>query len=323
MKFPTGLQRSFLLQSQKKLSWTKTRTAHFIGVHTRTLNDWENERFLMNFEAARKLSEATHIKWSDEVEIIDRYWYVHKGAQKGGFASIKKQEGRIGNLENQKRGWREWWEKIGKFRQPPQFHAKTIYKPHKSVELAEFIGIMLGDGGMHKYQSVITLHHIDDRKYIDFVSRRIQKLFRIKPALYHIPKSSVFNIVVSRAEVVIYLHSLGLPIGNKVKQRFDVPEWIKKNKRYSIACVRGLVDTDGSVFTHSYKVSRKWYNYKKLSFTSYSEPLRFSVAKILTDLGMSPRVTEKDVRLDSIADMRKYFSIIGSHNTKHLKRYAN
>ncbi len=277
----------------------------------------------MNFEAAKKLSKASHITLSDDVEIRDRYWYVHKGAKKGGYASIKKQGGRIGNPENQKHGWREWWEKIGKFRQPPQFHAKMIHKPRKSVQLAEFIGIMMGDGGMHKYQAVITLHHIDDREYIDFVSRRIQKLFRIKPALYHIPRSSVFNIVVSRAAMVTYLHSLGLPIGNKVKQQFDIPDWIKENKKFVIACVRGLVDTDGSVFTHSYKVKGKWYHYKKLSFTSYSEPLRFSVAKILADLGMSPRVTRKDVRLDSISDMEKYFSIIGSHNPKHLKRYAN
>lgn len=142
------------------------------------------------------------------------------------------------------------------------------------------------------------------------------------PRLYHSPKDSTFDIVVSRVELVRYLHSLGLPIGNKVKQQFDIPEWIKRNQRFAVACVRGLVDTDGSVFMHNYISKGRQYHYKKLSFTSRSLPLQMSVAKILTDLGMRARVSGYDVRLDSIADVQKYFSIIGSHNPKHLKRYA-
>lgn len=277
----------------------------------------------MQLLCARSLSKHAHIPLPKNVVIRNRYEHVRRAGRKGAEAVMAKY-GRVPIDEASRRErWQKWWEKIGQFRQPPQFQAKPIHKPPKSVELAEFIGTMMGDGGMHKYQSVITLHHIDDREYIDFVSRRIQKLFRIKPALYHIPRSSVFNIVVSRAEIVTYLHSLGLPVGNKVKQQFDIPEWIKKNRKYSIACIRGLVDTDGSVFTHSYKVKGKWYHYKKLSFCSRSQPLQHSVAKILTDLGMRARISGYDVRLDSIADVKKYFALVGSSNPKHLKRYVN
>ncbi|MDP2665234.1 MAG: LAGLIDADG family homing endonuclease, partial [bacterium] len=216
-----------------------------------------------------------------------------------------------------------WWESIGKFEKNPIFETKTIYKPRRGIELAEFVGIMMGDGGISKYQVAITLHHIDDLEYASFVVNLIKKLFRVTPSVYHSPKDSINDIVVSRKELVQYLHKLGLPIGNKVKQQFDIPKWIKRNRKFSIACVRGLVDTDGSIFTHRYRVKGKWYAYKKLSFTSASEPLRESVHSLLQKFGFHSRKTNDDVRLDSIKDMEQYFSSIGSHNPKHLRRYKN
>jgi len=42
----------------------------------------------------------------------------------------------------------------------------------------------------------------------------------------------------------------------------------------------------------------------------------------MKNLGLNPRFSQnKDVRLDSVSDMKKYFGIVGSHNPKHLKRY--
>jgi intein/homing endonuclease len=133
----------------------------------------------------------------------------------------------------------------------------------------------------------------------------------------------VNDIVVSRKELVRYLHELGLPKGNKVKQQLDIPVWIKRNRKLAIACLRGLVDTDGSIFTHRYRAKDTWYAYKKLSFTSASEPLRESVYVLLQKFGFHPRMTNKDVRLDRAEDMRRYFAYIGSHNPKHLRRYKN
>jgi hypothetical protein len=102
----------------------------------------------------------------------------------------------------------------------------------------------------------------------------------------------------------------------------DIPDWIKNNEQYSIACVRGLVDTDGCVFIHRYKVNGKIYVYKKLAFTSYSDPLLCSVFAILKKNGLNPRLAQRrDVRLDSVNDMKKYFKIFSSHNLKILKQY--
>ncbi len=291
---------------------------------TRTIRDWRREKFDMQLACARVLSQQARISLPSDTTLRDRYAHTSHAGRKGGLAILAKY-GRIPiDEQHRKKQWHKWWKIIGRFKPVHEkFLPQRIHRPPKSIELAEFIGTMMGDGGMHTYQAKVTLHHIDDRKYINFVAKRIKKLFHVVPRLYHDPKNSVFDIVVSRSELVRYLHSLGLPIGNKVKQQFDIPKWIKRNRAFAIACVRGLVDTDGSVFTHSYRVKGKWYHYKKLSFCSRSEPLRYSVARILTDVGMSPRFSGYDVRLDSISDMKKYFSLVGSSNPKHLKRYAN
>jgi intein/homing endonuclease len=49
-------------------------------------------------------------------------------------------------------------------------------------------------------------------------------------------------------KLVYELISLGLIPGNKVENQIKVPKWIKECKSYMIACLKGLFDTDGSIF---------------------------------------------------------------------------
>ena len=65
------------------------------------------------------------------------------------------------------------------------------------------------------------------------------------------------------------------------------------------------------------------YYYKKLAFTSASQQLRDEVARILANVGITSRIAGRDVRIDSVENVRRYFEKIGSNNPKHLKRYKN
>jgi len=52
--------------------------------------------------------------------------------------------------------------------------------------------------------------------------------------------------------------------------------------------------------------------------------LKYGAHSIFKTLGMQPRLAGLyDVRLDSKADMKTYFAVVGSHNPKHLKRWGN
>ncbi len=319
--FPSGEQRAFLEQVSRKFDTSDI--ARLCKCSERAVRDWRREKFSMPLTSVRTLTERACISAPKNIEIRDPYAHTSR-AGKIGFATVIKTYGRIPNNEayRQKR-WRAWWESTGKFMKNPILAPKVIHTPRKSSSLAEFIGIMMGDGGISNYQIAVILHHTDDLEYTSFVIKMIQRLFKVNPSVYHSPEKSVNNIVVSRKEMVDYLQKLGLPIGNKVRQQFDIPDWIKGDRRFARACLRGLIDTDGSVFTHTYRVKGIQYAYKKLSFTSASAPLRESVHTILQELGFHSRLSKQDVRLESVTDMRRYFSVVGSHNPKHLRRYES
>lgn len=321
-RFPAGKQTEFINAVILKIG-SVAATAKLLNVSERTVRDWRHEKFTMLYKLITELSQTYGILFPKGVRVERKFWYAAKGARQGGLASYKKQGGVIGDPAVRVQKWREWWEREGKIRKlPANFYPLPFTRAERSVELAEFIGIAMGDGGMTNRQLIITLNHITDLAYSHFVVRLIKKLFHITPAVYHVLKNSVNNIVISRSELVVYLHSLGLPVGHKIRQNLDMPDWIKENDDYIIACIRGLVDTDGSVFTSRYRVNGKRYTYKKLSFCSMSPALIKTVKIFLQNRGFHIRVKQgKDIRIESVADMKRYMQLIGSHNPKHLKRY--
>ncbi len=322
--FQKNKQTEFIKSVEKVLQVETRGIANILKVNTKTVLGWKKEKFSMPLFAVRHLSNKSSIEFPKNIKIKDRYWYVHKGSKKGGMALIKKY-GRIPvDPQYRKEKWREWWNSRGKF-MSTNFPNKPLpfNRPKPSEDLAEFFGIMMGDGGATRWQISITLHHIDDLEYSLYVISLIKKLFDVVPSIIHVPRGSVNRIEVSRTGLVTHIHSLGIVIGNKVKQEFDIPKWIKINSKYCVACVRGLVDTDGCVFKNKYKINSKWYSYTKIDFISASTPLRESVVYILRDLGMNPSISGRHVRLNSRKDVENYFKIVGSHNQKHLKKYYN
>lgn len=323
--FPKNKQKKFILNAKKRLNLTWNQIAKMLNISTRNLTDWKNEKIYISFDAVKIICKIIKISIPKNIEIRKPFWYANKGAKIGGIAVYQKYGIIGGNPEYRKKKWRKWWEQEGKFKKHIIVNKTLpIKKPRKSRALAEFVGIVLGDGGISKYQLTITLNFKDDKNYIKFVVKLIKKLFSVNPSIYREEKKSIDNIVVSRIKLVKFcVEKLGLKIGNKIKQQIDIPNWIKRNKKFQIACIRGLVDTDGSIFTHNYKVNGKIYSYKKIDFSSSSYPLLNSVYLILKKLGLKPRITRdnKKIRLENIKDVKKYFLIVGSHNQKHLKRY--
>ena len=324
IRFPTGKQTEFINNVILKTGSIPAMAA-VLKVSARTIRDWRREKFTMSYEALKTMSRLGKIPMPKNIQHEKKFWYVTKGARQGGLASYKKQGGIIGDPAVRAQNWREWWEKEGKAKpMPANFYPLPFSRPEKSVELAEFMGIAMGDGGMANRQFSISLHHIDDLAYSRFVIALIEKLFSIKPSVKHIEARSVNILLVSRSLLIEYLHELGLPIGNKVEQRFDIPLWIQSNHEYMIACVRGLVDTDGCVFIHRYRVNGKLYSYKKLDFCSYSPPLIATVDTFLKSLAIHTRIAAKvDIRIESKAGIERYMQLIGSHNEKHLKKWES
>jgi hypothetical protein len=319
---PRGQQRKIIDKAIEKLSVEKIAT--IFNVSERTVRDLRRERFSINAGILDKICKKIGIPFPRQAKLRDRYWYTAKGSSAGGTAVLKKY-GRIGgDPEYRKKKWREWWERKGKHKciiTSPKF----FKKPTPSKDFAEFVGIILGDGGVTRNQMTITLHRRDDKDYSKFVISLIKKLFDVPVGIYYKKDNSTIDLIISRSGLIRFCQeNFDMKIGNKTKQQVDIPRWIKENNSYLTCCIRGLMDTDGCLFAHRYKVRGKWYSYKKLSFTNHSKPIIKSVFDGFKMLGFSPRVTAEgvDVRIERKNDVRKYFAIVKPHNSKYLKRYV-
>lgn len=319
--FPTGEQYKFLLRAVNKLRLSWSELAKKVGVHRRTLNDWKREKYSIPLRVVQILSHRANVPIPSNIEVKDRYWYTVLGASAGAKAVLRKY-GRIGgNPEYRKKKWCEWWKKIGRFNKNKYFVTKTIAIPQKNADLAEFVGIMIGDGGITKKQVIVSLNRKTEKLYSVFVKEFLEKLFQVKPSIYHKDKSGT-DITISRTRLVAFCKSIGLKIGNKLKQDLDIPEWIRKDKNFEIPCIRGLVDTDGCIFNECHKIKGKRYCYPRFAFTSASKQLRVSVFEILKELDFTPRMRHnKDVQLENREEIIKYFKLIGTNNSNHLKRF--
>ena len=326
IKFPNGKQGEFIKKLERQLSVKEM--AKLCDRSERTIRDWRREKFLIDSKSLKTLCKKTNTSIPENMQIKDQYWYVLLGAVSGGQATKKKYGKPVVDEVYRKQKWHEWWESKGQYNKKWIVRSAPlkIEKPAKSEKLAEFVGIVLGDGCISNNQLTITLHRKDDADYAKFVTQLIQKLFNVPVGIYKNKHALANSYVISRVELVRFcVNKLGLKIGHKVKQQVDVPDWIKNDISFSVACLRGLVDTDGSIFTHRYKVAGKYYKYKKLAFNNSSEPLVIFANQLLTELNITNRTAQKgkEVRIDSVSDMKKYFKLVGSNNPKHLKKYAN
>lgn len=198
---------------------------------------------------------------------------------------------------------------------------KEIKYPNKCAELAELIGIILGDGGLPgNHQLIISFNGKTDREYSRYLQHMLRKLFAVSCHIHYRKDNNGADIVVSSSNLVDFLVKQGLMIGNKVRNQVGIPTWIKKKLEYQKACLRGLIDTDGSFYCHKYINGRREYRYLKLCFTNCSNPLLNFSFNILKKLGYKVYLNGNHVSLYSTLDVRKYFTEIGTHNQKHLRK---
>lgn len=199
---------------------------------------------------------------------------------------------------------------------------KNINRPPRSKELAAFVGIMLGDGSIRsKYQFTVSFNYKTDREYSGYVAGLIKRLFSVRHKIIRKKDCLGADIVVSSASLFSFLLDQGLKAGNKIKNQVDIPGWVKSNVEYQKACLRGLFDTDGSLYCHRYKVNKKWYEYLKLDFSSCSKPLLRSAYEILSNLGIRSALKGVHISISAQAEVNKYLATVGSSNSKFLYRW--
>ena len=318
--FPKGEQKIFLENANNKLNLEEL--AKLSGVSIRSLIDWKGEKYSISVRAFQGICQKLKISLPKNIQIKNPFWYTSLGSSKGG-AAVYKKYGRVGgDPEYRREKWYEWWNNAGRFKKHPIINNLSVRRPSKSFKLAEFIGILLGDGSITKRQISITLHKSDDRDFSMHVRDLMKQLFSVNPSFYKRKRENVVNVVISRSKLVKFFHEMGLPTGSKVKHQTDIPLWIKKSARFTKACLKGLFDTDGCFYIDKHLYKGKVYYNSGMNFTNRSLPILSFFKENLKKFGFHPtQKTKFSVFLRREEEIVEYFEIISTANKKHYRKF--
>ena len=286
----------------------------------RTLFNWRQEQYHIPHETLLHLSSLSGLPLPTIEEIIEEENWQSRAGKLGAKASHEKY-GNPGTFESRQRGGLATQQRRREHPEEYPSNEKEIHHPELSPQLAELVGIILGDGSIRDYYVTISLNLWQEGEYAKFVSSLIESLFNISATIHTEILKSTCTVQVSSVNVVGFLHEIGLITGNKVEQQVGVPDWVFEGEERMRACVRGLMDTDGSVYLHRYKSGGVNYGYIKLCFSNHSRPLLDDMKAMLETLGFSPTSDgETKVTLNRQEEVLRYYSEIGTHNDYHLNR---
>lgn len=193
------------------------------------------------------------------------------------------------------------------FESPPR-HLSYV---NNKKSIAYIIGVALGDGNFSNPNGRATRLRVTcDRKY-QLIIKNIVKNLKII-----FPKNKVSTINKGNAlDISVYSNDLEGVLGwkakggSKIVQKVSVPDWIKQNINYRKECLRGLFQTDGSLYNDR--------GYQMANFTSVGYTLIKDVEHMLKEIGFENK-TRKIIDRGRI----KYVIRI-SKNTKKFVELVN
>lgn len=193
-----------------------------------------------------------------------------------------------------------------------QRHDVVIPKKY-TADLAEFFGIMLGDGHLTHYQVSVTLG-TKELAYAQYVVNLIASIFRAKPKIA-IRKNGYKDVYMGSVEITKWLREEGL-VNNKVFAQVGVPKWIFERQEFMEQFIRGFFDTDGSVYKLRWGL--------QISLCNRSLPLLKSARDMLLYLGYSAsRISIYNLYITKKIDVARFFREINPKNPKHQLRFKN
>lgn len=294
----------------------------------RTLRDWARGKYTPIYEAIFSLSKTYGIKLPPSLKKVDAFWYVKKGAHLGGRRRCELY-GAPGTVEDRRRAGvisqLRRREDPEKYRQKGCVVRKEFAPLAYSDDLAELVGILLGDGSLTDYQVRITLGSFADEEYAKFVSALASRVLGEKPSWVKREKKHIIDLAVSGVALVESLERIGLKRGNKTKNQVEIPEWIFDKKSYQVACIRGLFDTDGGLYLHKHPAFPEKKIYLGWCFSNHSKPVYDGFYRILSlTCGLeSYKVSGTKLYMYRLENIKRYMKFVGSHNSKNIERMRN
>ncbi len=149
---------------------------------------------------------------------------------------------------------------------------------------AYVIGLALGDGNLSNNRGTTRLRITCDTKYPFLYKKILSSLKLLLPD----NKVGIIDRGPNCLDISVYSNHLEKLLewrakeGSKFLQKASVPNWIKNNNQYKIACLRGLIETDGSIYNDR--------NYTMMTFKNIIPDLAKDFYNMVIDLGFKPHL---------------------------------
>ncbi len=208
-----------------------------------------------------------------------------------------------------------------------------------SCSLAEFMGILTGDGYIGAYNgnyfTEIAGHSELDSDYLSkYVFELILKLFNIKSTIIVRKNQQSMYLRISSKGLYHYLLNLGFVAGRKTELK--IPSWITNEEKFMLSFVKGLIDTDGSLVLLNRK-QKKYTFYPRISLSLENEEIVNLVGKWLVSKGLSvcfmvghnrriyKGLTKYSkiyrIHINGRKQTTRFIRFVGFRNKKHLEKY--
>ena len=131
-------------------------------------------------------------------------------------------------------------------------------------------------------------------------------VFGKKPAVKKRSYSFATDIVLYERHIA---HRLGLKTGEKTHRPFTLPSWVRRNKTYRLAFLRGLYETDGWLAHHEPTYTHKF------AFSNVNQSLLDVAYELVAGLGFHPHRTRTSVQVSRKNEVAKLSKIV------HFREY--
>ncbi len=205
--------------------------------------------------------------------------------------------------------------------------------------IAELYGAMIGDGCLSRYFSnydkrvkfctLLTGHTHDEPYYRKALQSILKKEFDVVGYIRFKRKDNVTRFETMSKKVFDFFKNFGFPIG--LKKRLVIPDIIIEDDKLSLSCVRGIFDTDGSIYrrySKNYKRHTKLYNYQVIQIKLNSKIVIRQIKKILerNNIKTNKIICDKKsfvLRITNQKEIFKFIDKVKPNNKYHIERFLN
>lgn len=193
-------------------------------------------------------------------------------------------------------------------------------------ERCEFVGALIGDGNLwtdrHRFRIELTGDPILDKDYFIYLSKLACTIFNKAPYKFRIRYGGLRFRLQSKSAFEL-LTSMGFKSGKKAKT-IKIPKIIiNKGWRSVKYVIRGIFDTDGTVF-----FSKKTYKeriYPTIEISTMSKNLATQIGQELVSNGFRARIRGNDKRgyhigLYGCKMLNLWLNKIGCSNPRHRNK---